>query len=99
MEIEEKDELKQLRDRLAITQNLVWDKVDPAERAAIFAYGDHYQTFLDRAKTEREAVTEIVRQAQALGFVDLFGQASRAPRVSIITRARASPWWSRAKSP
>ena len=71
MEIEEKDELKQLRDRLAITQKLVWDNVEPDERAAIFAYGDHYKTFLDRAKTEREAVHEILRQAQALGFVDL----------------------------
>jgi aspartyl aminopeptidase len=71
MEVQEKDELKQLRDRLAVTPKLVWDEVDQAERAAIFAYGDHYKTFLDRAKTEREAVVEIERQAKALGFVDL----------------------------
>ena len=71
MEVQEKDELKQLRDRLAVTPKLVWDQVDQAERAAIFAYGDHYKTFLDRAKTEREAVVEIERQAKALGFVDL----------------------------
>jgi hypothetical protein len=71
MEVQEKDELQQLRDRLAVTPKLVWDKVDQAERGAIFAYADHYKTFLDRAKTEREAVHEIVRQAQALGFVDL----------------------------
>ena len=30
--------------------------------------------FLDRAKTEREAVTEIERQAKALGFVNLAGK-------------------------
>jgi aspartyl aminopeptidase len=71
MQVQEKDELKQLRERLAVTPNLVWDRVDAAERAAIFAYGDHYKTFLDRAKTEREAVAEIERQARALGFVDL----------------------------
>ncbi len=71
MEITDKDEINQLRDRLAVTAQLVWDKVDATERAAIFAYGDHYKTFLDRAKTEREAVTEIERQAKALGFVDL----------------------------
>ena len=76
MEVQEKDELNQLRDRLALSAKLVWDKVDPTERAAIFAYGDHYKTFLDRAKTERQAVHEIARQAQALGFVDL---ASRVP--------------------
>ncbi|MGO9176047.1 MAG: aminopeptidase [Desulfobaccales bacterium] len=78
MEIQEKekDEFKQLRDRLAITARLVWDRVDQGELAAIFAYADQYKTFLDRAKTEREAVQEIVRQAQARGFVDL---SSRTP--------------------
>ncbi|MDP1760750.1 MAG: aminopeptidase, partial [Deltaproteobacteria bacterium] len=74
MEVQEKDELKQLRDRLAVTPKMVWDQVDQAEREAIFAYGDHYKTFLDRAKTEREAVVEIERQAKALGFVDLAGK-------------------------
>ena len=74
MEVQDKDELKQLWDRLAVTPKMVWDQVDQAERAAIFAYGDHYKTFLDRAKTEREAVTEIERQAKALGFVDLAGK-------------------------
>ena len=76
MEIQEKDELKQLRERLAVSQKLVWDHVDQAERGAIFSYADHYKTFLDRAKTEREAVQEVLHQAQARGFVDL---ASRAP--------------------
>ena len=71
MEVQDKDELKQLRDRLAVNPTLVWDQVDQGELAAIFAYGDHYKTFLDRAKTEREAVVEIERQAKALGFVDL----------------------------
>jgi len=74
MEVQDKDALKQLRDRLAITPKMVWDQVDQAERAAIFAYGEHYKTFLDRAKTEREAVVEIERQAKALGFVDLTGK-------------------------
>jgi aspartyl aminopeptidase len=79
MEVQEKDELKQLRDRLAVTPKLVWDRVDTAERTAIFTYGDHYKTFLDRAKTEREAVAEIERQARALGFVDL-AQPESGPR-------------------
>ena len=98
MEVREKDELKQLRDRLAVTARLVWDRVDQGELAAIFAYADHYKTFLDRAKTEREAVQEIVRQAQALGFVDL-APGPRAPGVFIIIRARSSCWWSRATGP
>jgi len=79
MEASEKDEIQQLRDRLSISPKLVWDKVDAAERAAIFAYGDHYNTVLDRAKTEREAVAENDRQAKALGFVDL-AQKESGPR-------------------
>ena len=81
MEVQDKDELKQLWDRLAVSPQLVWDVVkdNEAERQAIFAYGDHYKTFLDRAKTEREAVAEIERQARALGFVDL-AQKESGPR-------------------
>jgi aspartyl aminopeptidase len=79
MEAQDKDELKQLRDRLAVSPTMVWDKVDAAERDAIFAYGDHYKTFLDRAKTEREAVAEIERQARAAGFGDL-SQRESGPR-------------------
>jgi aspartyl aminopeptidase len=79
MEVQEKDELKELRDRLTVTPKLVWDQVDQAEREAIFTYGDHYKIFLNRAKTEREAVVEIERQAKALGFVDL-SRAEAGPR-------------------
>jgi len=71
MEAKEKDEFQQLRDRLMVTPRLVWDRVDQAERAAIFAYGEDYKAFLDRAKTEREAVTEIEAQAGGRGFVEL----------------------------
>jgi aspartyl aminopeptidase len=71
MEAQEKDELQQLRDRLMISPRLIWDQVDPPTREAIMAYGEGYKAFLDQAKTEREAVTEIERQARARGFVDL----------------------------
>ena len=43
MEVQEKDELNQLRERLALSPKLVWDKVDLTERGAIFAFGDHFK--------------------------------------------------------
>jgi aspartyl aminopeptidase len=76
MEVREKDEFKELRDRLMVQAKLVWDQVDPPTREAIFAYGEAYKAFLDRAKTEREAVAEIQRQAQARGFTDLTAKSS-----------------------
>ena len=66
-----KDEMEQLRDRLMVTPRLVWDQLDQPAREAVMAYGERYKAFLDRAKTEREAATEIERQARARGFVDL----------------------------
>ena len=66
-----KDEMEQLRDRLMVTPRLVWDQLDQPAREAVIAYGERYKAFLDRAKTEREAATEIERQARARGFVDL----------------------------
>jgi aspartyl aminopeptidase len=71
MEVQEKDEFKELRERLMVIHRLVWDQADQATREAIQAYGERYKAFLDQAKTEREAVTEIVRQARARGFIDL----------------------------
>lgn len=79
MEVSEKDELKELRERLMVTPRLVWDRVDLASREAIMAYGEGYKAFLDRAKTEREAAAEIERLARARGFVDL-AQNSPGPR-------------------
>ena len=73
MEAQEKDELKELRERLMVSPRLVWDQADPATWEAIMAFGEQYKTFLDRAKTEREAVAEIELQARARGFVDLSG--------------------------
>ena len=56
---QEKDELKELRQRLMIAPRLVWDEADPVLREAIMAFGEKYKDFLDRAKTERKAVEEI----------------------------------------
>lgn len=78
-EAPEKNELDILRERLTVSPRLVWDHVDEAERQAIMAYAERYKKFLDAAKTEREAVTEIERQAKARGFVPLAGSTSRAP--------------------
>ncbi len=71
METADKDFLKKLQDRLTVKPQLVWDQVEAMEKEAIMAYGERYKSFLDAAKTEREAVVEIQRQAASRGFVDL----------------------------
>ncbi len=73
MEVQDKDALKQLRDRLMAPPRLIWDQItgDQAAKEAVMAYGERYKAFLDEAKTERQAVSAIVRMARERGFVDL----------------------------
>jgi len=71
METPDKDTLKEMQDRLSMTPRLLWDHLEAAERSLVETFADGYKNFLDQAKTEREAVLEVERQALAKGFVNL----------------------------
>ena len=56
-----------------------YDLIDTKERLKMEAYCEDYKAFLDAAKTEREAVREAIRLAEAAGFVPLVpGMALKA---------------------
>lgn len=46
----------------------VWQRWTAKERKACLAYAEDYKAFLDRARTERLANREIIRQAKKAGF-------------------------------
>jgi aspartyl aminopeptidase len=71
METPDKDTLKEMQDRLTMTPRLLWDHLDDAARQQVENFAAGYKNFLDQAKTEREAVLEVERQALARGFIDL----------------------------
>ncbi len=48
-----------------------WEALKEGEREKLNAFAKRYKAFLDNGKTERECVTEGVRQAEEKGFVDL----------------------------
>nr|WP_315019450.1 aminopeptidase [uncultured Aminipila sp.] len=48
-----------------------WQGVDDMQKSQIMKFSDGYMDFLNRAKTERESVNEIIRLAQNAGFVEL----------------------------
>lgn len=48
-----------------------WKKYSKEELAEVFAFAEKYRTFISDCKTERECVTEIVKQAEEAGFVDI----------------------------
>lgn len=43
-----------------------WARMDDTERKEVMAYGERYKAFLDRARTERLAVREILAQQRRL---------------------------------
>ena len=45
-----------------------FDRLSAEERAEMNAYCRRYMDFMDKAKTEREAVTETIRIAESNGF-------------------------------
>lgn len=48
-----------------------WLSCSEAKKKEIFRLNESYRAFLSLCKTERECVTEMIRQAQAQGYVDL----------------------------
>lgn len=53
---------------LTYKQPHIATQIDKAEQAAAFQFCDAYKDFLDKAKTEREAVQVTVQMAEAAGF-------------------------------
>ncbi|MDO4749256.1 MAG: aminopeptidase [Eubacteriales bacterium] len=57
------------RDDLFYQPKNGYDRIDAEERIALEDYCGKYMAYLNTARTEREAVTEAIRQAEAEGFV------------------------------
>jgi len=57
---------------LLFTKKNGFDTVSQEEQSAIAAYAEDYKAYLDASKTEREAVSEAIRQAERVGFKPLY---------------------------
>ena len=65
---EEKKEDKKLRKELFYEQKNGYDLIGTEERLALEEYCEGYKAYLNAARTEREAVREAIRLAEAAGF-------------------------------
>ncbi len=65
-----KDESK-LKGKLLLEKKNVWEVIDEKEKQNLFNLNEDYKSFLDNAKTERKANSEIIKRAKEKGFVDL----------------------------
>ncbi len=57
-----------LEEKLTRKDKLIWDKLSDQKKKDIFKFSQGYKDFLDKAKTERETVSEIITFAKKNGF-------------------------------
>ena len=62
---EEKSVGQELSEKLTYVKKNAFEEADAEKLAAMMEYADGYMKFLDAAKTEREAVEEAVKMAEA----------------------------------
>ncbi|WP_420829634.1 aminopeptidase [Crassaminicella indica] len=48
-----------------------WEQIDQAQQKEVFKLSEEYKTFLDKGKTERECVDEIIKQAEKNGYKNI----------------------------
>ena len=63
-----KKELKELKDKLFYKKENAFDVASAKEAKAVTEYSEGYKSFLDNAKTEREAVKEAIKMLSKEGF-------------------------------
>ncbi|MCL5935626.1 MAG: hypothetical protein M1543_03960 [Firmicutes bacterium] len=78
---ETKDRWKKIKEELGFELKLVWDQLPQAEREEALKFSENYKAFLNAAKTEREAIREIVRLAEEQGFVLLDEMTARGKKL------------------
>ena len=66
-----KKELEKLQKKIFKKDKNAFDYLNKKEESLAFSFAERYKTFLDNAKTEREAVNEIVKMAEAKGFINI----------------------------
>ncbi len=62
---------KELKNKILHEFKTGWDLLTEQESEAVFKLNEGYKVFLDRGKTERECVKEIIQTAKAHGYVSM----------------------------
>jgi len=83
-----KGKKSKLEEKLTRKQDIVWDKLSEKEKKATFDFSIDYKDFLAKAKTEREAVAEIIKFAEKNGFswIDNVKNPKPGTRIYITNR-------------
>lgn len=82
---------EKLKDKLFNKKENGWEEVDTREKEAIFSFANGYIDFLNKSKTEREAIKTAKKIADENGFKDLstFNELKPGDKVYFINREKS----------
>ncbi|MBU1389453.1 MAG: aminopeptidase [Proteobacteria bacterium] len=66
-----KTRLEKLKKTILKKETLVFDQLNKNQKSQVSVFNENYKTFLNAAKTEREAAAQIIKRAEEKGFVDI----------------------------
>ena len=61
---------QEMLDKLSYKKKNIYEEATPDKIKAIYDYAEGYKSYLDNAKTEREATSEAIKLAKAKGFTE-----------------------------
>ncbi len=64
-------DIEKLQKQIFKKDKLVFDELGKEEKNSIFKFAEDYKDFLNNAKTERQAVKEIIKRVEKNGFMDI----------------------------
>ena len=71
---------EELKEKLFKNTKTGWNRMSEEEKQAVYSFSQGYMDFLNRAKTEREFISEAKKQAEARGFKDILQYENLQPR-------------------
>ena len=82
---------EELKEQLFYKKESGWNNTDKEKREKIFAFGDEYMYFLDRSKTEREAVKTASEILEKNGFkhIEDMERLNPGDRVYYVNREKS----------
>ena len=86
---QKKSEIKKIQEKLILKRDIVWDKLDSKEKERVFLFAEDFKEFLNRAKTERETVKEIIKFAEEKRFKRMGSSLKKTKKIYRVNHQKA----------
>ncbi|MDY6856817.1 MAG: aminopeptidase [Thermodesulfobacteriota bacterium] len=83
-------DLKKIKETLMLKRVSVWDRLDEEQKERVFLFAQDYMEFINKAKTEREAILQIIKFAEGNGFKSIEVPLKKSKKIYRVTYKKAA---------